>query len=62
MRVRVLVQPTGLLNGVPVPEPGELFEVEDDQAAEFMIAAGWFERVEKPKAKASSQAKAEKQD
>lgn len=60
MRVRVLVQPTGLLNGVPVPEPGGEYEV-DDAAAEFMIAAGWFERVEKPKGQ-KPPAKAEKQD
>jgi hypothetical protein len=44
MKVRVLVQPTGLHNGVPWPEAGGEYEL-DDAVAEAMIAAGWLERV-----------------
>jgi hypothetical protein len=59
MKVRVLVQPTGLVNGVPWPEPGELYELDNDAAAEAMIAAGWLERVGDKVETRPSKAKAE---
>ncbi len=60
MKVRVLTQPTGLINGVPWPEPGGVFELHDG-VAESMVEAGWVEKVEeKPKVETRpSKAKAE---
>ena len=61
MKVRVLIQPTGLINGQPWAEAGEEMDL-DDGAAELMIEAGWLERS-KPKPvteKRPTQVKAEK--
>ena len=60
MRVRVLVQPTGLINGQPWPEPGGELDLEDVHA-QPMIEAGWLARAsDKPKTeKRPSQVKAE---
>jgi hypothetical protein len=51
MKVRVKVQPLGLLNQQPWPEAGELVDL-PDAVAEDMIRAGTVEAVkaEKPKA------------
>lgn len=62
MRVRVLVQPTGLFNGELWPEPGGELDIHED-AARPMIDGGWLEEVkaEAPKTeKRPSQVKAEK--
>jgi len=49
MKVRVVAQPTGLLNGQPWPEVGEEVEL-DDAVAEGMVKAGGVEVVkDKPK-------------
>jgi hypothetical protein len=51
MRVRVKVQPSGLINGVPWPDVGEEVEL-PDSVAEDMAASGWVEHVKAGKGKA----------
>lgn len=50
-RVKILIQPSGCLNGYPWPEAGEEIDLPDD-VAEAMAAAGHVERVKgEPKKK-----------
>jgi hypothetical protein len=44
MRVRIKVQPSGLINGSLWPEVGEVLEL-SDAVAEDMETAGWVEVV-----------------
>jgi hypothetical protein len=45
-KVQVVIQPTGLLNGSPWPEPGETVDLPDD-VAEEMTKAGHVKAVAK---------------
>lgn len=47
MKVRIIEQPTGLLNGNYWPAEGEVMEL-PDAVAEGMIGAGHVERVAEP--------------
>lgn len=61
-KVRVLVQPTGCINGNYWPEVGGELEL-PDQVAEDMAAAGWVEvvkAVKKVEKRPASTAKVEK--
>jgi hypothetical protein len=49
MRVRIIVQPTGCINGKYWPEVGETIDLPDAAAAD-MIAAGHVEAVPEKKA------------
>jgi hypothetical protein len=54
MKVRIKVQPSGLLNAEPWPEVGETIDL-PDAVAEEMIAAGALEAVkDKPAKKAAA--------
>lgn len=57
-RVRVVVQPTGCINGSYWPEVGGELEL-PDAVAEDMAAAGWLEVVKVEK-RPASKAKVEK--
>lgn len=48
MKVRIIEQPTGMLNGQPWPEAGETVDL-PDVAAEDAIASGIAEKVEAAK-------------
>jgi hypothetical protein len=43
-KYKVLVQPSGLINGVPWPEVGETVEL-DEAVADAMVGAGHLEAV-----------------
>lgn len=57
MKVRVVNQPTGLLNGQPWPEAGETVDL-PDVVAESMAAAGTVEVVKAEKKPAAKKAAA----
>lgn len=59
MKVRVKVQPSGLLNTQPWPEVGETVDL-PDAVAEAMIGAGAVEAVKPEKKAAAKPAKVEK--
>ena len=50
MKVRIKVQPTGLLNGAPWPEVGETLDA-PAVVADDLIASGVAEAVKEPAAK-----------
>ena len=54
-KVEIVLQPSGLLNGVPWPEPGETVDLPDD-VAEAMTKAGHV----KPAGKKAAAEKVEK--
>ena len=59
MRVRIIIQPTGLLNGAPWPAPGEELDLPDD-TAEGMAEVGHVELVKTAAKKAAAPPKPEK--
>jgi hypothetical protein len=62
MKVRIKVQPSGLLNAEPWPEAGETIDL-PDAVAEEMIASGALEAIkEKPAKKAAAKKAAEPAD
>lgn len=47
-KFKVKRQPSGLINGLPWPEPGEELEL-DDQVGQDMADAGWLEAAKAEK-------------
>ena len=56
MKVRIVNQPSGLLNGLPWPAPGEVLEVSDAAGAD-MCASGIGEPVVEDRAEKRPAAK-----
>ena len=59
MKVRVIKQPTGCINGQYWPEVGEALDLNDAVAAD-MAAAGWVEPIAEPVAKKAEKRPAKK--
>ena len=62
MKIKMLISISGLYNSQPIPQAGELWETDKNNAVD-LINRGWAEAVKskpKPKLKASAKAGKEK--